>query len=166
MGTIIGQLFSFLLYAAAQVLFVRNLELWHYAFCYVYVAFLLLLPFETSSVLLLVLGFAAGLVMDVFYDTLGIHAAACVLMAFLRPTVIRVITPRSDLDDGTQLSLKSMGPPWFLSYAVVLVFVHHAFLFFLEAANPSLFWPALFKTMASTAFTTLVIVIIQYFQKK
>ncbi|MBC7923117.1 MAG: Rod shape-determining protein MreD, partial [Ferruginibacter sp.] len=138
MGTIIGQLFSFLLYAAAQVFFVRNLELWHYAFCYVYVAFLLLLPFETDSVLLLVLGFAAGLVMDVFYDTLGIHAAACVLMTFLRPGVIRLITPRSDLDEGTQLSLKSMGPPWVLSYAVVLVFIHHAFLFFLEAANGSL----------------------------
>ncbi|MBC7921066.1 MAG: hypothetical protein H7Z75_08225 [Ferruginibacter sp.] len=59
-----------------------------------------------------------------------------------------------------------MGPPWFLSYALVLVFIHHAFLFFLEAANPSLFWPALFKTMASTTFTTLVIVIVQYFQKK
>ena len=161
----IGQLFSFLLYMVAQVFFVRNVALFGYAFCFVYVAFLLLLPFEISSVLLLLIGFATGCVMDTFYDTMGIHAAACVLLAFLRPSVIRLITPRGDLDSGMHLSLKAMGTPWFLSYALTLVFIHHAVLFFVEAANPALFLPALIRTICSAVFTTLVVVILQYFKK-
>jgi hypothetical protein len=166
MGTIIGQLFSFIFFMAAQVFFVRNLSLFGYAFCFVYVAFLLLLPFETSLVLLLIISFATGLTVDVFYDTLGIHAAACVWLAFLRPTVIKLITPRGDLDEGMRLSLKSMGAPWFLSYAITLLFVHHAFLFFLEAATLSLAIPVLIKTVCSTAFSLVVIVILQFFKSK
>ena len=166
MGTIIRQIFSFVLYLAAQVFFVRNLSIFGYAFCFVYVAFLLLLPFETPPVLLLLLGFASGFTADVFYDTLGIHSAACVLLAFLRPSVIRLITPRGELDTNMRLSLKAMGPPWFISYTVVLVFIHHAFLFSLEAANTSLILPVLIKTVCSTLFTTLVIVILQYFKQK
>jgi hypothetical protein len=177
MGTIIGQLFSFVLYLVAQVFFVKNLYLvaqvffvknlviGGYAFCFVYVAFLLLLPFETSLVLLLLLGFLTGVAADVFYDTLGLHAAACVLLAFLRPSVLRLITPRSELDAGMKISLQSMGTPRFLLYAVSLIFVHHAFLFFVEAASWSLALLALVKTVCSTVFTVLVIVIVQYFKK-
>ncbi len=165
MGTIIGQLFSFLLYMAAQVFFVRNLVIGGYAFCFVYVAFLLLLPFETSLVLLLLLGFLTGLATDIFYDTLGLHAAACVLLTFLRPSVLRLITPRSELDAGMKMSLRSMGTSRFLLYTVTLVFVHHAFLFYVEAASWSLVLLALVKTVCSTLFTMTVIVIIQYFKK-
>ncbi|MES2733864.1 MAG: hypothetical protein V4714_19105 [Bacteroidota bacterium] len=166
MGTIIGQFFSFLLLMTVQVFFVRNLAIYEYGFCFVYVAFLLLLPFDISLVLLLLLAFAAGVTVDVFYDTLGIHAAACVLIAFLRPYVIKAITPRGDLDAGMRLSLKSMGMPWFLSYVMVLLFIHHAFLFLLEAASISLLVPAMVKAVCSTLFTTLVIVILQYFRRK
>jgi len=166
MGTFIGQLFSFVFYMAAQVFFVRNLSLFGYAFCFVYVAFLLLLPFETSLVLLLIVGFATGLTIDMFYDTMGIHAAACVLLAFIRPTVIKILTPRSDLDEGMQLSIKAMGISWFLSYALILLAFHHTFLFFMEAASLSLALPALIKSVCSTVFSLLVIVILQFFKSK
>jgi hypothetical protein len=166
MGTFIGQLFSFVFYIAAQVFFVRNLSLFGYAFCFVYVAFLLLLPFETNLVLLLLLGFVTGLTVDVFYDTLGIHAAACVLLAFVRPTVIKLLTSRGDLDEGMHLSIKAMGTPWFLSYAFILLALHHTFLFFLEAASISLVLPVIIKAVCSTVFSLLVIVILQFFKRK
>jgi hypothetical protein len=166
MGTIIGQLFSFLLLMIVQVFFVRNLAIYEYGFCFVYVAFLLLLPFDISLVLLLFMSFLTGLAIDIFYDTLGIHAAACLLIAYLRPYVIKAITPRGDLDAGMRLSLKSMGMPWFLSYVMVLVFIHHSFLFLLEAASISLVIPAMIKAVCSTLFTTLVILILQYFKRK
>ncbi|MBC8112133.1 MAG: Rod shape-determining protein MreD [Verrucomicrobia bacterium] len=161
--SIAGQVFSFLIYIFVQVLLMRYFVLFEgVAACFVYISFLLLLPFETGSVLLLLLGFATGLLTDIFYDTLGIHAAACVMLAFLRPLVIRLLTPRGGYEDNSIISLNYMGISWFVPYAFLLVLVHHLVLFFAEAAKLSLFFPTLLKVVASSLFTTLLIVILQY----
>ena len=78
------QIIIFLAYVAIQVLFVRNLVLFDTAFCFVYVAFLLLIPLETGPLILMLLGFLTGFVIDIFYDSLGIHSAACVLLTFIQ----------------------------------------------------------------------------------
>lgn len=154
--------FYFFLYVALQVLLVKNMVLFNVAFCFIYVTFLLLLPFETSAVLLLFLGFGTGLIVDVFYDTLGIHTAACVFIAFLRPIVIRLITPRGGYDQNVQLSLQSMGGDWFLPYILILVFIHHAVLFLIEASSTELLFFTLLKIASSTVFTCVLIYIFQY----
>ncbi len=156
------QALYFILYVGVQVVFVRHLILFDVAFCFIYVAFILLLPFETDSVLLMLLALGAGLVVDSFYDTTGIHAAACVLTGYLRPWVIRLITPRGGYDQNLRISMQYMGGEWFFTYALILIFFHHAALFLIEASQWSLVPLALLKTVCSTAFTWLMVVVAQY----
>ena len=87
---ILTTIFLFFLYVLLQLLLVRNLVLFDYGFCFIYVAAVLLLPYEISLTLLLLIAFVTGIVVDTFYNTLGIHAAATVLMAYLRPLIIRI----------------------------------------------------------------------------
>ncbi len=44
------------------------------------------------------MGFFLGLAVDVLSDTPGMNAAATVLLAFLRPTFLRLFVPRDTLD--------------------------------------------------------------------
>jgi hypothetical protein len=132
------------------------------SFCFVYIAFILLLPFDTSPVILLLFGFSTGLLVDVFYDTLGIHAAASTLVAYLRPYMIRFNTPRGGYEQNARLSLQSLGMEWFAPYSLVLILLHQTVLFFVEASQFNLFFFTLLKVVASTAFTFVVIILIQY----
>src|SRR3954465_6749323 len=61
---------------------------------FVYPLFILLLPFGTPQWLLMILGFVTGLVLDFFLGSLGMHAASCLLIAYLRPYLISIITPK------------------------------------------------------------------------
>ena len=71
----------FVLYLALQILLVRNVVLFDYGFCFIYIACILLLPNEISRTWLMIIAFVTGLIVDTFYNTLGMHAAATVLMA-------------------------------------------------------------------------------------
>jgi hypothetical protein len=156
------QFFYFFFYVALQVLLVQNLVVFNVGFSFVYVAFLLLLPIEISAVLLLLIAFLTGLIVDIFYNTLGIHTAACVLLAYLRPYVIRLITPRGGYEQTIRLSLHGMGADWFLPYTLILVFIHHSLLFLIEASHLDLLLLTFLKVICSTVFTTVLIVIFQY----
>ncbi len=156
------QAIYFVIYVGLQIVFVRNLVIFDVAFCFIYVAFILLLPLDTDSVLLLLLSLVTGLLVDSFYDTVGIHAAACVLIGYLRPWVLRLITPRGGYEQNLRVSLEHMGNEWFFTYTLVLIFFHHLALFLIEASQWSLVPAALLKTVCSTAFTWIILLIIQY----
>ena len=157
-----GVIISFFSYLLLQVLLVRNLVLFDMAFCYIYVAFILLLPFDTSRILLMLLGFLCGFVVDIFYDTLGIHAFACVLIAFIKPFWTNAIPPRGGYEIGMGPTIKIMGFSWFLTYSLPLIFVHHLALFFVEAGGLHLFGFTIVKVIFSSILTFIVMVILQY----
>lgn len=153
--------FRFIIFVAVQVLLVRNLVLFNTAFCYIYIAFLLLLPIQMPKVQLLLLAFFTGLVIDIFYDTLGINAAACVLLAYLRPYVLLLLTPRDDYEKSDTVNVHAMGWQWFSVYSLFLIFVHHLALFFLELGSFQMVGYTLGKIITSTIYTFLVFVILQ-----
>ena len=163
---IVSFVLMFVLYLAVQVFFVQQISLFGYAFCFIYIACILLLPFETSPVTLLLLAFFAGFMVDVFSDTLGIHAAATTLMAFCRPTVFRLLTPQRGYEERMNISLKSMELQWMVSYLGIMAFIHHLAVFMLESSNWSLFLYVLGKTLASTLFTVFVLILLQFISKK
>ncbi len=159
---IAGKLFSFLLYTALQVLLLLHLTVFGYAFCFAYVAFLLMMPVNTGRVGLLFWGAALGLATGVFYDMAGVHMAACVLAVFLRGTILDYMEPATGYDAENMLTVRNMGLPWFATYCFLVLVPHHLAVFFLEAGSASLLLPALLKTVLSLAFTFTVIVLIQY----
>jgi hypothetical protein len=156
----------FLLYMILQVLILRNIVLFNYSFCFVYVAAIILLPTEVNRTFLLFLGFASGLLVDVFYNTLGMHAAATLLVAYLRPFWIQLQLETKGSTDRVEISLSELGMAGYLTYLFPLVLVHHAMLFFVEMSNFGMFGYTLLRIVASTLFTTLLIVIIQLFAKR
>jgi hypothetical protein len=156
------QIISFFIYLLVQVVILRNAVLFHAAFCFLYVAYLLLLPVDSTPLVLLGVGFLTGFVVDVFYDSLGLHAFSCVFIMYVRNFWLNLVTPQGGYDSNTTPSLAANGMQWFLVYSVPLVFIHHALLFFLEAGGFGLFWFTLWKVVFSTLFTTTVIVITQY----
>ena len=127
---------------------------------FLYPIFILLLPFETPVWALLVLGFLTGLTMDSFMNTAGMHAAAMVLIAYLRTNVLIALLPRPLSDYPNQSpGVKNMGWMPFLVYSGFLILVHHALFFTVELWSFSNFGYLLLKILASS-ITSLLFVII------
>ena len=165
--TYISVIISFFLYVLFQALLLKNFILFDTAFCFLYIAFILLLPLEIGPLVLMIVAFAVGFIIDLFYDSIGVNAAACVLIAFLRPYWLKTITPRGGYEEIEIPNLKTMDFGWFLTYSLPLVFIHHFTLFFLESGGFTLFWFTLSKVFFSTILTFFVIVLTQYlFYKK
>ncbi|TSA27993.1 MAG: rod shape-determining protein MreD [Bacteroidetes bacterium] len=147
----------FLFLVFFQVLILNHINLGGYANPYLYVYFILLLPFATPRWLLLVLAFALGISIDVFTNTPGLNAAATVLMAFFRPYVIRAISREPEEELGIQPSLKGRGFEWFFFYSASLVGIHHLALFYLEIFRFTEFFQTLLRVVLSSLFTLAMI---------
>ncbi|MEM7548812.1 MAG: Rod shape-determining protein MreD [Bacteroidota bacterium] len=131
------------------------------AFAFFYVGFILFLPVEVNTASLLLIGFFSGLIMDVFYDSIGIHMAACVAVAFVRNKWIELLTPRGGYDQNMPLSIQALGFQWMASYGLPLILVHHITLFAIEASSLSLLGLTLKKALFSSFFSLLLIILYQ-----
>jgi len=162
---ILNYVFLFALYVVLQILIVRNLVLFDYAFCFVYIAAILLLPYELSMTAFLLIAFGTGIVIDTFYNTLGMHAAASVLIAYCRPAVTRVLIDQPGQEARVNLTLQEMGTSAFFRYVLTMALIHHAALFFIEASSLTLIVPTLIRTVASAVLTAVSVVLIQFFTR-
>ena len=152
----------FFVYLLAQVLLCKRLVLFDTSFCFIYVAFILMLPNETNNLALMVIAFVMGFCVDIFYDSLGLHAFSLVMVAYLRNYWLNAITPQGGYDSNLSPSMAVNGLQWFLVYTLPLVFVHHSVLFFVEAGGFGLFWFTMLKIIGSLVFTTTVMLMLQY----
>jgi hypothetical protein len=112
------------------------------------------------------MGFGLGLLMDIFYSTPGINASACVMLAFLRVRVIRLLTPAGGYDGAAVISVSYLGILWFVKYAALLIFLHHFYFFLLEAWDFSKFLEILLRTVFSSLFTLSILIMFQYLIKR
>jgi rod shape-determining protein MreD len=149
----------FIVLVFIQVFLLKNITLYNLSTPYFYILFILLLPFETPNVLLFVLAFVLGLTIDAFYDTPGLHAAACVVLAFVRILFISVTVQKEGFDNEPEPTLSIMGFRWFFSYALVLTLVHHFFLFNLEVFRLSDIQYTLMRFVLSSVFTVFLILV-------
>ena len=162
LNQIIRNIIRFVVLVSVQILIIKNIELGRFINPFFYVMFIVVLPFETPKWLLLFSGFLLGITIDMFYDTAGMHAAACVFMAFIRPSVLKLFSPRDGYEFGTQPTIQYLGVPWFLSYSAILIVAHHLILFYIEIFRLSEFFSTLFRVIMSSIFTLLLVVISQY----
>jgi rod shape-determining protein MreD len=142
----------FLLLIAIQIIILNQIYFGGYITPYIYPLFILTLPFDKRGWVLLITAFFAGLAVDMFSDSLGMHAAASVLMAFMRPFVIRLISNRADFESSAEPRIDNMGWSWILLYTVLLVFIHHLALFFIEVFH----FNDVIRVMARTLLSTSV----------
>jgi rod shape-determining protein MreD len=151
----------FILLVILQVFILDNIGINGYVNPYVYVLFILLLPMETPNWLLLILGFITGFTIDVFTQTLGMHLSATIFLAYCRPLALKLLSPRGGYDFGLNPNLQQMGINWFVTYAAMLIFAHHLFLFFVESLTFAGFFSTLFRSVLSSIFSLIIVVIFQ-----
>jgi hypothetical protein len=128
---------------------------------YIYVLFILLLPMSMPQYQVLLLSFLIGITIDWFCNSMGLHAAASVLLGFVRLPVMKMITLRES-DQLDYPGLKQTGLRWFLIYISALIVIHHFFLFYTEAFTFDNFFRTFLRSIASSVFTITVILLSQY----
>jgi rod shape-determining protein MreD len=157
--TIIINLIRFILLVFIQAFLLKNITLYNLSTPYLYILFILLLPFETPNIVLFALAFILGLTIDSFYDTPGLHTSACVLLALVRILFISITVQKDGFDNEPEPTLSLMGFRWFFTYALVLTFFHHLFLFNMEVFRFTELQYTLGRVALSSIFTVFLILV-------
>ncbi len=157
---------AFIVLIVLQLIIFNNIEFSGYVNPYVYVMFILILPFSIPSWFLLLLAFFTGLVIDLFSGTLGVHAFATVMAGFVRPLILTLNITSEVNDPDMSPSLYRNGLRWFLFYTVTVVFVHHLSLFLVEIFTFSNFLHTMVRVLLSTAVTTFFIMLFDFIRQR
>ena len=159
---VVVNLFRFLLLVFLQLFVLNNIQFSGFVNPYLYVMFILLLPFEISGWFMLILAFFLGMVIDVASGTIGYHTIATVFMAYCRYHLLHFIAPHDGYEPGTTPTIASLGFSWFFKYSSILVLAHHLILFWVESFRFGDLLPATFRALASGIFTLLLVFIYQF----
>lgn len=149
----------FLLFILLQVTIVRHLDLGILFNPFLFIGAILMIPFGIDKKWVLVIAFATGLIIDMFYNTLGMNAAACTFMAYCRPAVLRLYAPSGEYNPDASATINSMGIQWIIRYAGTLIFIHHFILFYLEMLSFHDFFLTLLKVILSGILTLILLLI-------
>lgn len=162
-STVLLNIARFVLLLAAQVLIFNEIDFWGYVNPYPYILFILLFPVNGNKSALLTASFFLGIVMDMFCDSGGIHATACVVLAYVRPTFFKFSFGVSYEYQTVKINDK-LKPERF-SFLLISVFTHHIILFLLEIFKLNFILDILLRTVSSSIFTLILCIIIIYIFK-
>ena len=155
-------LILFVLLVFGQVFILNHINFSGYANPFLYVIFILTLPFDIPKWALLSLSFLLGLSIDLFSGVMGLHTAASVFMGFCRPGVLRFVSTKDLTEKGGSPSIQHLGFNWFFSYSFILVFIHHFVYFYLEVFHLVEFFSTFLRLIVSLIITLIFIFIFQY----
>lgn len=162
MRDLLRNIIRFFLFLFVQVYILNRLHLHEYIIPYIYYLFILWLPFSVPRTRLLLIGFITGLALDYFSMQIGVHAAACTLVAFLRPFVIGILTPKDSAEfNYREPSPRSMGWTPYLVYVLILTIVHHFYMTFLQWLQFGSFIDFAIKIVSTTGISMLMIITVE-----
>lgn len=159
MSDAVKNIARFILFILVQVYVLNKIPHLHrFISPYLYYLFILWLPFSVSRQWLLILGFFTGLTLDYFSNTPGLHAAACTLIAYVRPFLINILTPK----DTSEFNYKEPSPlamQWtpYAVYVFVLTLLHHGYMLLLEWLSFGSFLDFIIRVVATTGISLLLI---------
>ena len=159
MSDLLKNIIRFTIFILVQVFILNRIPPLHrFVSPYLYFLFLLWLPFRMHRLALTALGFLFGFTLDMFTKTPGLHAAACTLVAYIRPFLISLMMPKEKMEISySEPSVKSMGWMPYMVYVLLLTFFHHGYLVFLEWMQFGNFWYFLGKVLATTGISLLLV---------
>ncbi|GAC1430425.1 MAG: hypothetical protein NVSMB7_06780 [Chitinophagaceae bacterium] len=170
MSTLVKNIIRFALFILVQVFVLHQVPTLHkFITPYLYFLFIIWLPFSMSRSLLMLIAFVFGLTLDYFLKCPGLHAAACVLVADVRPFLINMlIRQEADEQNYASPSIVSMGWAPYFTMVFILTLLHHGYLVFLEWMQFGNFLYFLGKVLATTAVSMLLILITEllFFRKE
>jgi len=161
MSDLLKNILRYALFIGIQVFILNRIPPLHrFITPYLYFLFLLWLPFKTPRLGLTLVGFLFGLTLDSFTKTPGLHAAACTLIAYFRPFLISLMMPKEKTEISyAEPSVTSMGWMPYTIYVLMLTFMHHGYIVFLEWMEFGNFWYFLGKVFSTTGISLLLVFI-------
>ena len=160
---VVVSIVRFIVIVLVQVLILKRInfgwENFNYISILIYPLFLFLLPLRTSRPALLFIGFILGITVDIFYDSMGVHAAASVFTAYIRPILLKFLEPRGGFPVNASPTKHAFGSNWFLLYSGILLLAHLLFYFSVEVFTFVYFFEILLKTIFSFIFSFIVMVL-------
>ncbi|MGS2725081.1 rod shape-determining protein MreD [Psychroserpens sp. BH13MA-6] len=154
----INNIVRFVVLILAQALVFNHINFMGYINPYPYILFILLFPVNNNRTLFIFLSFMLGLFVDIFSDSGGINAAACVLIAFIRPTVLKFAFGMIYEHQTIKFNNTEFGNR--VIYFTILTLTHHLMMFLLEIFNISNIILLLQKTLFSSIFTIILCILI------
>lgn len=163
MSSLVKNIVRFCLFILVQVFVLNQIPPLHQMVTpYIYFLFILWLPFRMGRRTQMLLAFALGFSLDCFTKTYGLHSAACVLIAYLRPFLINLLISQEGAESNyNEPSIKSMGFTPYFTYVTILTFIHHTLLFFLQAMQMGGYLYFIFKSLLSTAISLVLIMLVE-----
>lgn len=159
MSDLVKNIFRLIIFILVQVYVLNKIPHLHrFIVPYLYFLFILWLPFSIRQIGVLFIAFITGLTLDYFKGSPGLHAAACVLMAYARPFIINILIPKDTSEfNYSEPSPRAMGWAPYTIYAFILTLIHHSYLTLLQWLDFGSFLDFLIKTVATTAISMLLI---------
>ena len=155
---ITGNIVRFLVLVLIQVLIFNHVNFLGYINPYIYILFIAFFPVKNNRAILIFSSFLIGLCIDMFLDSGGIHAAASVFAAYIRPLLLKSSFGTMYEHQSVKFNAIDFGPK--IAYITLLIFAHHLVLFSLEIFSISKILLILQKTLFSSIFTILLSIII------
>lgn len=158
---LISDLLLATLLVLVQIFLLKNLAVFGVAFGFIYVLGILILPISIRPIPLMLIAFSMGLLVDVFYETIGMHTASATFLAFIRPFWLKAISPTGGYDESDEPTLNQMGLGWFISYGLPLIFSYSLMFFFIDQLGAGNIFGALNKSLFSSIFSMLLAILVQ-----
>jgi rod shape-determining protein MreD len=159
MNSVTGiNIIRFMVLLLTQVIICNHINFLGYINPYIYIIFILLFPINSNQLVLLLVSFLLGMSIDMFSDSGGVHAAASVCLAYVRPVLLKSSFGLLYEHQSVKFSNTELGS--LITYVTVSAVIHHLVLFSLEIFNISSILLILKKTLFSSIFTIIVSVLI------
>ncbi len=158
---------QYILLILFQVLILDNISLWGFCTPFVYIWFVVLLPYNTSRWLLLLSSFLLGVGIDIFAGQTGVHAFSSTFIGFVRPYILGMYSGTIE-NTSQRPSISRLGFANYLSYSFILVFLHHFLCFLIGVFSFSEILHILLRCIVSVIVTMIIIIVLDtiFYRKK
>lgn len=163
MGKIIKYLFLLFLLLITQFFIFDKLYLIYLPNVYVFIFFILILPYNFNKYYLLLISFFLGLFMDFSNFTPGLHTIATVFLGYSRQKILEVYSPTIKYENGETLTFRKYGITWFLKYYINMIFIFEFLVFLLQYFSFQRFFNSIFRLFLSTIISFIFILIFYLF---
>ncbi len=159
---ILKYIFTFFVIMITQVTVFQNIHLGNFIIMFPYVILIIILPIDLNKNIMLLIAFLLGLIMDMFFNTMGVHALACICLAFTRYHLLNFMLPRKDSFRSGLINSSSIGRSTFYSYTAICILTHQTVFFYIDIFRIDEFFITLLKIIISSFFTYVIVILLQY----
>lgn len=162
MSNVASNILRFIIVLLLQVFVCNYIHLFGFITPAIYLLALLLLPFEIPLSVQYLIGFCSGLFVDLFTHTLGVNAAACTILMFLRPFIVKALNGRRTNDSVERPIPGVKDFKWLAMFVGSLSFVHQFLVVMFETLSFRNFGHSIISILGNALMTAFVILCAEY----